>query len=63
MKATAALCMERADCMMGVANKLALGGTTLMMEPANSSKTPVINYQSIICQNTLMFTKRMTVYY
>jgi hypothetical protein len=46
MKETAALCMERANCMMGVASQLALVGTTLMMEPANSSKPPVINYQS-----------------
>lgn len=31
---------------MGVASQLALVGTTLMMEPASSSKPPVINYQS-----------------
>jgi hypothetical protein len=46
MKATAALCMERAECVMGVASQLALVGTTLMMEPASSSKPSVINYQS-----------------
>jgi len=46
MKATAALCTEIADCMTGAASQLALVGTTLMMEPASSSKPPIINHQS-----------------
>jgi len=46
MKATAALCTERADCMMVVASQFAVVGTTLMMEPASSSKPPIINYES-----------------
>ena len=41
MKATAVLCMERANCIMGVASQLALVWTTLIMEPASSSKPPV----------------------
>jgi hypothetical protein len=47
MKETAALCRERAEC-MGVASQIALVGTTLKMEPASSSKPPVINYQSTL---------------
>jgi hypothetical protein len=46
MKATAALRTEIADCTTGAASQFALVGITLMMDPASSSKPPIINYQS-----------------